>query len=956
MNACLTAIGYAVADFLIGSTLLLLPVLWLLARIQQPAYRLAAARATLVALAVFATTCFLPAWPRFSVRNAETAATVSLAQPIVARESSTEQPYAASVKASPLEDYAATEPASATIERQEDAVAEPSQTTRSATVAEPASAAVSSPSWRLDLSGFAILAVVELMSAAAAGLWLVYGAAQTIALCHRAVEAPAFLRDLLSEVAGPQRRQPRLLLSPSVPNPVALGVLRPTIVLPIKSAEEDGRESLQSALAHEWAHIRHNDLRFLAVSRFLLVLLAIHPLYLLLCRRIREDQEALADAAASVGDRREYAAELLRWARRAMEQPAVGAATLLGIWESKSQLSRRVATLLDDQFRVETDCPRRWRWPWLAAMAVLAACLSLATLRPLPASDGAATPDTVAGVQPKPAEKASGEAFTGTSEVIDTDTGKPIEGATVRVVVRRFSDSPPVMGEVRYRTDAHGRCTFTIPAVRATDPPLGVGIQVSHPGYCTKTSGEFLTDLRRHEAFGEPQRFERVHLVRSEPASGTLVTPDGKPAAGVTIRYMDWRPASGLPDVAQKRWLNMGKAVTDQQGRFRLDLARRGRAALLFMAEDHAPQTHAIPQEHGELGRFELEKGGTVVKGRVLDESGNPVSKVWITAINESLVVEERGIGPRQAFTNTLQRQLLVNYPRSTIADAQGSFTLAPLAPGRYRLTVGDRQANGETSRPVQSPLQFTFLSQELIVEDNQASSTVEIRAVPQVVVEGQYAGGRDGIKRDAWCSLGGMLANGQHFSTSVRADRTGGFVLRAPKGLQQARLDFQADQYSRVLVRAHRDLPDSVEQEQGSRVSHTLVALGTLGKDIRGIEAQWSRMPLVLLTARAEDGSSIRYLIIDVKDEADAGELENPKTAGFLKCRGGPKGTGIVVEDKDDGRYCISGLLPDRDFTVSVRAHGCEPKLEKLKLPEGAIKKLEVTLKKNPSSAVEPP
>ena len=49
----------------------------------------------------------------------------------------------------------------------------------------------------------------------------------------------------------------------------------------------------------------------------------------------------------------------------------------------------------------------------------------------------------------------------------------------------------------------------------------------------------------------------------------------------------------------------------------------------------------------------------------------------------------------------------------------------------------------------------------------------------------------------------------------------------------------------------------------------------------------------------------------------------------------------------ENDGRWSTTGLLPDEGFTLTVEAEGYEPKSEKLKLPEGAVKELEVRLKR---------
>ena len=56
---------------------------------------------------------------------------------------------------------------------------------------------------------------------------------------------------------------------------------------------------LRAVLAHELAHIENRDLSWLAVSRALLIFFWPQPLYWLARRRMRLDQESLADAAAA---------------------------------------------------------------------------------------------------------------------------------------------------------------------------------------------------------------------------------------------------------------------------------------------------------------------------------------------------------------------------------------------------------------------------------------------------------------------------------------------------------------------------------------------------------------------------------------------------------------------------------------------------------------------------------
>ncbi len=141
----------------------------------------------------------------------------------------------------------------------------------------------------------------------------------------------------LQEIAGRTAKLPRLLASWQIQTAAACGLVRPTILLPAGEIERrtpvayapgsDGAETnigrssaIRALLAHELAHIRRGDLWLLAVSRVLLIPLFVHPLYWLARRRIRADQELIADAlAANNCGRHAYAENLLHWARH---QPA----------------------------------------------------------------------------------------------------------------------------------------------------------------------------------------------------------------------------------------------------------------------------------------------------------------------------------------------------------------------------------------------------------------------------------------------------------------------------------------------------------------------------------------------------------------------------------------------------------------------------------------------------------
>lgn len=135
----------------------------------------------------------------------------------------------------------------------------------------------------------------------------------------------------------------RILISKSVRVPMVFGLLRPCILIPDSLIQEDqGKsEQLRLALFHEMAHIRNGDLKTIAFWQILSPFLVLQPLFWLLRRKIRREQEFLADASVTdiAADRKLYAEELLRWATIIRAQPQrhlvsiTGFASMLGICE-----------------------------------------------------------------------------------------------------------------------------------------------------------------------------------------------------------------------------------------------------------------------------------------------------------------------------------------------------------------------------------------------------------------------------------------------------------------------------------------------------------------------------------------------------------------------------------------------------------------------------------------------
>jgi len=155
------------------------------------------------------------------------------------------------------------------------------------------------------------------------------------------------------------------------------------VLLPTDWLKSHAPEQLRTVLAHELAHVANHDLHWLASSRALVMLLWAQPLLWLLRRRMRLDQESLADAAAAeLTGRQRYAEQLVAWARRMPARSAVHLSAAVGLWEGPSQLRQRIALLLNEHLYVLRECSLRSRLASLTACALLALGLSFVTLQP----------------------------------------------------------------------------------------------------------------------------------------------------------------------------------------------------------------------------------------------------------------------------------------------------------------------------------------------------------------------------------------------------------------------------------------------------------------------------------------------------------------------------------------------------------------------------------------------
>lgn len=502
MNMLLTSFLHWLADYYLLSTVLLVLAALVLVCVRQPAKRRAVTQSTLAGLILLAALCALPGWSVLSLTRTNPVAPVEngLTEPVRVVQAPVDTTRRIVVPP-PME-----QPNGIPMEAVEPA----SQTAGAAADAPPRSIP-----WRW------ITMIAWATGAALTIAWLVLGWTAACRLRRDSQPAPGYLLNLLRSLTSshPGRSQnPELRVSTQIDVAVALGVVHPAVLLPADWLETQSGDELHTVLAHEAAHLRNYDLHWLAVSRALSVVLWAQPLYWFLRRRMRLDQEALADAAAAeLTSRHDYAEKLVALAHQVSARPAMRLSTAVGLWEGPSQLRLRVALLMDEHFTVLRQCSSRWRFS--AALFAIVATLGLSVItldgQSRAESKNDANADSALKNDPPRAVDAAGKieasasdskntktppkvAFVSLRVRVETVDGKPVDGATVaprglRLAQRgafiNWSKPHPILGTPgSATTDASGFADVRYPAHLPEGSDLQIGsvyLKVNHPEFVT---------------------------------------------------------------------------------------------------------------------------------------------------------------------------------------------------------------------------------------------------------------------------------------------------------------------------------------------------------------------------------------------------------------------------------------------------------------------------------------
>ena len=509
----------------------------------------------------------------------------------------------------------------------------------------------------------------------------------------------------------------------------------------------------------------------------------------------------------------------------------------------------------------------------------------------------------------QPHEKPA-EALTYTGQVTDKLTGKPIAGATVTVLRRASSrtmafEKWPKLGETKHQADAKGRYTFTVPPDQAANERLYIEITAQHPNYARFYGGYSFAMIRKNDKLGERPFFENIALEPSEKIFGTIVNPEGKPAAGVMVRAFS---LPGKDDFESSSWTDV---TTNEKGYFQFNVSKQGQAVFWILPTDFAPSTHVANTKRGDFGRFVLEKG-LILQGRVVDSDGKPLSNVWVNA--------DICGGPAK---KSIGMPVFDHLARSALSNQKGEFVMSPLPAGEYDVIVADQPRGGLKNSSVH-PVPAVFLNRKITLDPDEPTTSIEVRAVPHVIVVGHFVDGSgkptSGFEPHIWGTRDD--ASGMFWAGKTQMDEHGRFVAMVPKGLR-IRLSLIDNEHHALRTRVSKDAPLSIGREAD---------LGILDRDMTDVTVIRYVAPVLLVKAVTEEGATIKAFQAKIK------YLSGRWLEGEYLREGKPAGD-IAFKRQDDGRWRTSQLLPDGILPSPLRLTGMSRSRRSSICPKGRSK-----------------
>jgi beta-lactamase regulating signal transducer with metallopeptidase domain len=251
--------------------------------------------------------------------------------------------------------------------------------------------------------------------------------------------------------------KPPVMWCQQVAVPSVVGILKPTVLLPLACLTQLQPAQLEQILIHELTHIRRYDHLFNLAQNVLEAVLFFHPVVWFISRRVRLEREFCCDAAvvASGSVAEEYANSLIDVAQLSQSMKLRSLPVAVPAVEKPSKLGVRIDRILGRHQRQKNHLFETGSL--ITVATVLGLCCLFAVQFPTVAdsNDNKPTTDNLGPViEVEPTQKVNRKGNSIEFRVIDTE-GKPIEG--MRFLADGFAN---ILEEVRGKTNAKGIWIF----------------------------------------------------------------------------------------------------------------------------------------------------------------------------------------------------------------------------------------------------------------------------------------------------------------------------------------------------------------------------------------------------------------------------------------------------------------------------------------------------------------
>jgi hypothetical protein len=215
----------------------------------------------------------------------------------------------------------------------------------------------------------------------------------------------------------------------------------------------------------------------------------------------------------------------------------------------------------------------------------------------------------------------------------------------------------------------------------------------------------------------------------------------------------------------------------------------------------------------------------------------------------------------------------------------------------------------------------------------------LEVRAVPSVVIEGQYYDSKGKPTRGHAPHVVGQIDK-QFWFKEATSDANGKVTIRVPHGMEQVRLSLMTNEHGCLRWRKGKAGPLNNSRE---------IDLGTVNDDVKDIEIIRYTAPILLVKVTAKDGTKLK----NVHATAAYGSGKGPYRGQLIV--GDGLHSDVSFEEQEDGRFRSSQLFPDEEVTVTAHVKGYQGKPVTLKIPEGQTKEVEISVEKAPEKPQAP-